>query len=55
MTNEELYEYYGWKSAQKGFFTEWRNETASLMGADNTLNRWDAGQKAYKQLAGSND
>lgn len=55
MTNEKLYEYYGWKAAQKGFFIEWRNKTASLMETDDTLNRWDAGQQAYKQLAGSND
>ena len=55
MTNEELYEYYGWKASQKGFFNEWRNKTASLMESDPDLERWDAGHKAYKQLMGSND
>jgi len=55
MTNEELYEYYGWKAAQKGFFIEWRNKTASLMEDDDKLGRWDAGQQAYKQLVGSDD
>ena len=55
MTNEELVEYYGWKAAQKGIFVEWRSKTSSLMEQDNTLNRGDASQQAYKQLVGSND
>lgn len=26
MSNEEIYEYYGWKSHKFGFFNEWRDE-----------------------------
>lgn len=53
MTNEELYEYYGWKAAKAGMFEEWRNKTASLIEHNPDLDRWDAGQTAYNQLVGS--
>lgn len=55
MTNEELYEYYGWKAAKAGVFNEWRNKTSSLMESNPELNRWDAGHQAYAQLVSSND
>jgi len=53
VTNEELYEYYGWKAASAGVFKEWRQRTSSLMEQNPELNRWDAGQQAYNQLIGS--
>jgi len=31
MTNEKLYEHYGWKAHQEGFFLEWREETNRRM------------------------
>jgi hypothetical protein len=31
MTNEKLYEHYGWKAYQDGFFLEWREETNKRM------------------------
>ena len=31
MTNEKLYEHYGWKAYQEGFFQEWREETNKRM------------------------
>jgi hypothetical protein len=52
-SNEELYEYYGWKAAERGLFKEWQAKTSSILESNPEMNRWDAGQKAYGQLIGS--
>ena len=53
-SNEELYEYYGWKADKAGLFKEWQIKTSSILEDNPDLDRWDAGQQAYKQLIGSN-
>lgn len=54
-SNEELYEYYGWKAANAGMFKEWQAKTSSIMESNPEIDRWDAGHQAYMQLVGSND
>ena len=54
-SNEELYEYYGWKAAQAGKFQEWQAKTSSILEQEPNMNRWDAGAQAYQVLVGSND
>lgn len=52
-SNEKLYEYYGFKAAEKGVFTEWREKTSSLLEQDPKQNRADVAEKAYYQVVGS--
>lgn len=52
-SNEKLYEYYGFKAAEKGVFEEWRAKTSSIIEEDPKTNRADAAQKAYNQVIGS--
>lgn len=50
MTNEQLYESYGFKAHRDGFFPEWRMETSSLIETNPDIDRADAAQRAYKKL-----
>ena len=54
-SNEELYEYYGWKAAEAGVFKEWQTMTSSMIESNPEIGRWEAGQNAYNKLVGSND
>lgn len=45
----KLYEEIGLKAAKKGFFSEWRQLSASIKEAEE-LPLCEAGYKAYKQL-----
>lgn len=50
MTNEQLYESYGFKAHRNGFFPEWRMETSSIIETNPEMNRADAAHKAYEKL-----
>lgn len=59
MTNEKLYEHYGWKAYQEGFFLEWREETNRMMtdprlsDYQKELNRAEISAKVYETLKAS--
>jgi len=59
MTNEKLYEHYGWKAYQEGFFLEWREETNRIMtdprlsDYQKELNRAEISAKVYETLKAS--
>lgn len=59
MTNEKLYEHYGWKAYQEGFFLEWREETNRMMtdprlsDYQKELNRAEISAKVYETLKDS--
>ena len=50
MTNEKLYESYGFKAQRNGFFTEWRMETSSIIETNPDISRADAAHKAYERI-----
>jgi hypothetical protein len=50
MTNEELYESYGFKAHRNGFFPEWRMETSSIIETNADISRADAAHKAYERI-----
>lgn len=50
MTNEQLYESYGFKAHRNGFFPEWRMETSSIIETNPDIDRSEAAQKAYQKL-----
>lgn len=59
MTNEKLYEHYGWKAYQEGFFLEWREEINRMMtdprlsDYQKELNRAEISAKVYETLKAS--
>lgn len=50
MSNEEQYEYYGWKANQLGFFTEWRESVALAISKDPKAERSSVGSYCYELL-----
>ena len=50
MSNEEQYEYYGWKANQLGFFTEWREAVALAISKDPKADRSTVGSMCYELL-----
>lgn len=47
--NSKVFEEYGYKAHNKGFFYEWRELTSS-MARDNDMPMCEASEIAYKQL-----
>ena len=47
--NSKVFEEYGYKAHNKGFFYEWRELTSS-MARDNDMPMCEASEMAYKQL-----
>lgn len=54
MTEIEVFEYYGFKAADKGLFKEWQQATSSLRQENKDLGMEEAAIKAYNQVVGSN-
>jgi hypothetical protein len=50
MSNEELYEYYGWKAHKYGFFIEWQNKTSDAMSKNPKLERSIISQDVFVNL-----
>ena len=50
MSNEDQYEYYGWKADQLGFFTEWRESVALAISKDPKAERSSVGLYCYEWL-----
>jgi hypothetical protein len=50
MSNEDQYEYYGWKADQLGFFTEWRESVALAISKDPKAERSSVGSYCYELL-----
>lgn len=50
MTNEELYQEYGYNAFDKGFFQEWRMETSNILTKDPKADRVDVSRMVYERL-----
>ena len=50
MSNEEQYEYYGWKANKLGFFTEWRDAVALAIKLDPKADRSTVGSFCFESL-----
>ena len=50
MDNEYLYERYGFKANNRGFFNEWRDITSNIINENDKLNRGDVAYSVYKEL-----
>jgi hypothetical protein len=50
MSNEELYEYYGWKAHKYGFFEEWQKSTSEKMVEDPKRERSLVSQDVFIKL-----
>lgn len=50
MTNERLYETYGFKAHRDGFFPEWQMETSTIVRTYPEIDRAEAAYKAYQKI-----
>lgn len=50
MSNEELYEYYGWKAHKFGFFDKWQEKTSQIMSENPKMERSNVSQQAFLTL-----
>jgi len=53
MTNAELVEYYGFKAADAGKFSEWQQVSSSLRDKNPEEDMATLAEMAYKQVVGS--
>jgi hypothetical protein len=50
MTNEKIYEKYGYKSYEKGFFDEWKIEVGKLISLNPKGDLSEMGRITYHRL-----
>lgn len=50
MTNEELFQEYGYHAADNGFFSEWRMETSNILTQNPKADRVDVSRMVYERL-----
>jgi hypothetical protein len=49
-SNSELFETYGYKAHEKGWFNEWQHKTSSILEKNPKLDPSDAAAEAYYTL-----
>ena len=50
MTNEKIYEDYGWQAHRHGFFEEWREEVSKRMLLDKHAERATISMEVYREI-----
>jgi hypothetical protein len=50
MTNEKIYEDYGWQAHNHGFFEEWREEVSKRMILEKYTDRSTISMEVYSEL-----